>query len=155
MERELLRIRWISGPAGDADGPVLVSVTDLRLHAARDLPGAYLAAMRLRRAWPSLEGAVGMWLWGKPLQKRSGAVSVWQSAEDLDRFVRWPVHVAIMRKYREAGSITATSWQSERFIAAQAWQEAARFLVRGEAPAGADPSQGVVDDNCLTHKAER
>jgi hypothetical protein len=143
MRVGLLRIRWRSGPADGFGGPVLVSVTDFRLDAAPSLPGAYLAATRLRRAWPELQGAVGMWLWAKPLRKRSGAVSVWQSAEDLNRFVSWPVHVAIMRKYREAGRITATSWQAERFIAARVWREAARFLLDGETPAMGNPSKGV------------
>ncbi|HTD57978.1 MAG TPA: hypothetical protein VK672_03705 [Solirubrobacteraceae bacterium] len=120
---------------------MLVSVTDFRLNAAQDLPGAYRAAMRLRRAWPELEGAIGMWLWAKPLQKRSGSVSVWQREEDLSRFVRWPVHVAIMRKYREAGEMTSTSWHSERFAAAQTWQEAVRFLTIGEISERPNPSQ--------------
>jgi hypothetical protein len=121
---------------------VLVSVTDFRLYASRDLPGAYRAAMRLRRAWPELEGAVGMWLWAKPLQKRSGSVSVWRGAEDLSRFVRWPVHVEIMRKYREAGEITSASWHTERFVAAQAWQEAVRLLTIGETPERSNPQRG-------------
>jgi hypothetical protein len=132
MVSVLMRTPWRSGPANKAEGSVLVSVTDFRLNAARDLPGAYRAAMRLRGAWPELEGAVGMWLWAKPLQKRSGAVSIWQSEDDLSRFVRWSVHVAIVRKYREAGSMTSTSWHSERFVGAQIWQEAVRFLASGE-----------------------
>jgi hypothetical protein len=137
----LLRTPWRPGPANMTDGPVLVSVTDFRLHAARDLPGAYRAAMRLRRAWPELEGAVGMWLWAKPLQQRSGSVSVWRSEDDLNGFVRWPVHVAIMRKYREAGDLTSTSWYYERFISAQAWREAVRFLTIGETSERPNPNQ--------------
>jgi hypothetical protein len=132
MVNKLLRAPWREGPADGTDGPVLVSVTDFRLYAARDLPGAYRAAMRLRSAWPELEGAVGMWLWAKPLQKRSGSVSVWQHTEDLSRFVRWPVHGAIMRKYREAGDITSISWHSECFVADQVWREAVRCLTVGE-----------------------
>jgi hypothetical protein len=141
MVDKLLRAPWRPGAADRADGPVLVSVTDFRLYSARDLPGAYQAAMRLRRDWPELEGAVGMWLWAQPLQKRSGAVSVWQRSEDLSRFVRWPVHVAIMRKYREAGEITSISWHSDCFVAAQTWREAVRFLTVAEIPERPSPSQ--------------
>ncbi len=120
---------------------MLISLTDFRLDTARDLPGAYRAAMRLRGAWPELEGAIGLWLWAKPLQKRSGSVSVWRSEDDLSRFVRWPVHVAIMRKYRGAGTLTSTSWHAERFVAAQAWQEAVRLLTIGEIAGRRNPNQ--------------
>lgn len=132
MGNTLLRAPWVSGPAAGTDAPVLISVTDFRLTKARDLPGAYLAAMRLRREWPKLHGAVGMWLWGQPLAKRSGAVSVWQDEESLRRFVGWPVHVAIMRRYRGAGKLVATSWPAERFVAAHAWTVAATHLAANE-----------------------
>lgn len=128
----LLRAPWRPGPAAGADGPVLISVTDFRLTSARDLPGAYLAAMRLHRAWPDLQGAVGLWLWGQPLRRRSGAVSVWQDQEALRDFVTWPVHVAIMRKYRPAGKLTSTSWQAERFVPAEVWRSAKRHLAANE-----------------------
>jgi hypothetical protein len=134
MGSTLVRAPWRSGPAAATDGPVLISVTDFRLAKARDLPGAYLAAMRLRHAWPALEGAVGLWLWAEPLAKRSGAVSVWQGEEDLRRFVSWPVHVAIMRRYREAGQLTSASWHADRFLAAKAWQEATRRLAAEDLP---------------------
>jgi hypothetical protein len=111
---------------------VLVSVTDFRLAHTRDLPGAYVAGARLRHAWPRLEGAVGQWMWAQPLAKRSGAVSVWRSQEDLRRFVRWPVHVAIMRRYRDAGKLVSASWDVERFAAGPIWREAVRRLVAGE-----------------------
>ncbi len=137
----LLRTPWRPGQQDGADGPVLISVTDFRLNAARDLPGAYLAAMRLRRAWPDLEGAIGLWLWAKPLQLRSGSVSVWRSEEDLARFVRWPVHVAIMRKYRGAGRLTSQAWLADRFVAPQIWRDAARLLTGGDVSAHRAPDR--------------
>ncbi len=96
------------------------------------MPGAYMAAMRLQHAWPDLPGAVGLWLWGQPLRRRSGAVSVWQDEEALRHFVSWPVHVAIMRKYRDVGKLTSTSWTAERFIAAEVWQQATLHLATSE-----------------------
>jgi hypothetical protein len=127
-----LKTPWRSGPAHGTQGSVLISVTDLRLNTALDMPGAFLAAMRLRRAWPDLGGAVGMWLWARPLQKRSGAVSVWQGETDLLRFVRWPVHVAIMRHYRDAGELSSVSWDAEHFEGPEIWRKAARMLSDGE-----------------------
>jgi hypothetical protein len=128
MGRDLLRLPWKSGPSADFGGPVLVSVTDFHVRAARDVAGVYVTGLRLRRAWPELEGAVGIWLWGKPLQKRSGAVSVWRTADDLRRFVSWPVHVAIMRKYRGVGTITTRDWEADRFIPAEVWRAASLRL---------------------------
>jgi hypothetical protein len=134
METALIRAPWRAGPAADHHGPVLVSVTDMRIFRARDLPGAYVAAARLARAWPSLAGAVGLWLWGQPLRKRSGAVSVWIDEHALRDFITWPVHVAIMRKYRSAGALVSTSWQAERFDAPAIWRHAASSLDGGRLP---------------------
>jgi hypothetical protein len=136
----MLKMPWQAGPADRDGGPVLVSVTNFELSSARDLPGAYMAAMRLRRAWPDLKGAVGLWLWAKPLQKRSGSISIWQGEEDLMAFVRWPVHVAIMRKYRGRGMLTSVSWVVDRFVAEEVWNDAACRLANGEI-SGAPPGR--------------
>jgi hypothetical protein len=132
MVNGLLRFPWISGPAAGTDGQVLISVTDFRLAHTRDLPRAYLAGARLRHAWPRLQGAVGQWMWAQPLTKRSGAVSIWCTEEDLQRFVRWPVHVAIMHRYRTAGNLTSTAWHAEHFLAGPVWAEAAQRLTAGD-----------------------
>ena len=118
---------WTQGPSG-ADGSVLVSVTDFEVTDVRDRIGAWAQGLRLRRAWPSLPGAIGLWLWVKPLRRRSGSVSVWRSEDDLLRFVGWPRHVAIMRRYRGAGELTSATWWAERFDAQQIWAAAERRL---------------------------
>jgi hypothetical protein len=107
---------------------VLVSLTDLRMHRWRHVPGATLAGLRLRRAWPQMQGAVGLWLWSEPLRRRSGSISVWTSEEDLMRFVRWPVHVAIMSRYRDRGALTASSWEVDEFSRRDVLREAERRL---------------------------
>ena len=118
---------WTEGPCGP-DGSVLVSVTDFEVTDMRDRIGAWVLGLRLRRAWPSMSGAIGLWLWVKPLRRRSGSVSVWRSEEDLRRFVGWPRHVAIMRRYRGAGELTSATWWAERFDATQIWTAAERRL---------------------------
>ena len=118
---------WTEGPSG-ADGSVLVSVTDFEVTDVRDRIGAWVQGLRLRCAWPSMPGAIGLWLWVKPLRRRSGSVSVWRSEEDLRRFVGWPRHVAIMRRYRGAGELTFATWWAERFDAPQIWAAAERRL---------------------------
>jgi hypothetical protein len=116
---------WIDGPAHPDDQPVLVSFTDFHVPGLRDTMGAWVQGFRLRRAWPTMPGALGLWLWAKPLRRRSGSVSVWRSEDDLRRFVAWPRHVAIMRSYRNAGELTSTMWWAERFDPAEIWAAAA------------------------------
>jgi hypothetical protein len=71
-----------------------------------------------------MQGAVGLWLWSLPLQQRGGSISVWLSEDDLQRFVRWPVHLAIMRENRDTGRVRAATWHAELFVAADTWAEA-------------------------------
>jgi hypothetical protein len=106
----MLRTRWTPGPAAGVAGPVLVSVTDFRASRPLDLPSVYRAGLTLRRAWPDLTGAVGMWLWTEPLQGRCGSVSIWQDEQALHRFVAWPDHVTIMRRFRGRGRLRSTTW---------------------------------------------
>jgi hypothetical protein len=103
---------------------VVVSLTDFAVFRARDLPRVWRTGMRLRRSWPQMQGAVGLWLWSLPLQQRGGSISVWLSEDDLQRFVRWPVHLAIMRENRDTGRLRAATWHAKRFVAADTWAEA-------------------------------
>lgn len=110
----LVRAGWKAGPCAEHAGGVVVSFTDFTFARWRDLPYAWLAAMRLRRTWPRLEGAVGLMLWAKPLSRRSGSISIWTSEADLRRFVSSPVHAAITRRYRSRMTGTSLTWQSDR-----------------------------------------
>ncbi|MFJ4280460.1 hypothetical protein [Streptomyces massasporeus] len=83
---------------------MIVSATDFTPGRRRDLPGIARRGMALRRHWPRLEGAVGMWLWAMPVAGRCGSVSVWTGRRALAGFVRLPEHVAIMDEYRERGT---------------------------------------------------
>ena len=104
-----------AGPAAAPDGEVLVSVTDFTRDHLLDTPGVVATGLRLRLGWYAMRGAVGLWLWSIPLSRRSGSISVWESEDDLRGFVGLPKHVAIMRHYRERGSLRSTSWVAERF----------------------------------------
>ncbi|WP_067816429.1 hypothetical protein [Actinomadura kijaniata] len=124
----MMRTRWIPGPAADTEGPVLVSVTEFTGDAFRDVPAIYRAGLELSRAWPRLDGAVGTWLWARPLGRASGSVSVWEDEAALRRFVSWAPHVAIVRRFRDRGRVRATTWHADRFAGDEAWREAVRFL---------------------------
>jgi heme-degrading monooxygenase HmoA len=108
---------WREGPAARHTGPLVVSLTDFRAHHARDLPSVYLAGLRLREGWYAMPGAIGLWLWGQPLQRRGGSLTIWESNDDLRRFVSLPAHVAIMRRYRDRGTIASDTWEMNRFEA--------------------------------------
>lgn len=126
--RGLLVAGWRPGPADGMAGPVLVSVTDFTSASPLDLPRVYRDGLRLRRGWPELEGAVGVWLWSLPLARRSGSVSVWQDRQALRRFVSWPPHVATMRRFRGRGELRSTTWEAEAFDATDVWRAARRWL---------------------------
>ena len=110
-----LMTRWTPGPAREAGGPVVVSVTDFTSHRRRDYPSVIATGLRLQMGWYALRGAVGLRLWSLPLAGRSGSISVWESAEALREFVALPAHIEIMRRYRDRGRLRSTTWNSERY----------------------------------------
>jgi len=75
-----------------------------------------------------MPGAVGLWLWSLPFERRSGSVSVWTSEEDLRRFVTLPAHVAIMRRFKKAGRLRSATWRTDRFAAAATMGRARRWI---------------------------
>jgi heme-degrading monooxygenase HmoA len=122
---------WRNGPRQDASGPVFVSVTDFVADRWRDLPRIYWEALRLRSGWPTLPGAVGLCLWTKPLQRRSGSVSLWHDEDDVRAFIGTPLHVAIMKRNRGHGTLVATSWTESTAVSRRTvWQRAAARLAR-------------------------
>ncbi|GGS79894.1 hypothetical protein GCM10010156_43340 [Planobispora rosea] len=118
----MLRSRWIAGPAAPEPGPLLVSLTDFQLDRLLDLPGAARRGLALSRLWPSLPGAVGMWLWTDPPARRVGSLSVWRGEADLAGFVRLREHVQIMRAYRDRGTLRSRTWEIDALDHAAVWR---------------------------------
>ncbi|MEC3918121.1 hypothetical protein [Nocardia sp. CDC160] len=112
-----LLLPWKPGPTPNPEGPVFVSVTDFLAQSQEDWLEIYRAGDELATAWPIMQGAVGLWLWGKPGELRGGSVSVWESERDMRRFVRWPKHTEIVRAWRGRVGIGVASWQAETFDA--------------------------------------
>jgi hypothetical protein len=113
---------------------VFVSVTDFRVHKLRDIPSVAAAGARLRRGWPQLPGAVGLWTWIDLPQRRVGSVSVWTSEADLSRFLGSPEHVAIMKKFRARMAGSSTAWRADRFTRADIWRRAKSRITAMPAP---------------------
>jgi hypothetical protein len=84
--------------------------------------------MKLAESWPIMRGAVGLWLWGKQVEWRGGSLSVWESHADLRRFIRWPVHVDIMKNWRGRIRVRSAGWDDERFVPAQAWLRSETYM---------------------------
>ena len=124
LTRLILQIPWKPGPAADTNGPAVVSVTELTLDHAHHLPGAYRNGLRLRRDWPWTPGAVGLWGWTRPWQRRLGAVSVWRTDSDLRSFLILPEIVALRQAYRSLGVVRSVKWTVPRFNPAEVWDDA-------------------------------
>ncbi|MFE3957257.1 hypothetical protein ACFXPS_24115 [Nocardia sp. NPDC059091] len=108
---------WNPGPNHQFSGPVFVSVTDFLASSDTESREIYTTGLELGKTWPVMQGAVGLWLWGRPAEFRGGSISVWESERDMRRFVRWPVHTAIVRAWRGRVGIDVDSWQAETFDA--------------------------------------
>ena len=119
---------WKAGRPNAARGAVHVSMNDYLIHRLRDVPRVAREGLRLRRRWPELEGALGLWMASFRFGRRQVSVSIWRSPEDLRRFVQSPEHVRIMREFRDAGALHTVAWTSERFDRTLGWRQAADRL---------------------------
>lgn len=120
-----LRIPWKRGPGCGPSAVVAITRTDF--DRFRDMPGAALAALRLRRAFPSTPGAIGLSLAMQPLARRSWSISVWETEEHLRRFLGSRSHVEVVRHYRSNVRVNSSVSTVERFQLQQAWRIARRL----------------------------
>jgi hypothetical protein len=126
---------WRAGPViSDPSQPVYVSVTDFRINHPQHALGAWRTGLRFRRAWPRVDGAIGLWLWSEPLELRSGAVSIWRSETDLTRFLRSPVHRAIVARDRTRMHGASTGWIAARPDREAIWEQAVAVLRSASRP---------------------
>nr|WP_063571723.1 hypothetical protein [Luteibacter rhizovicinus] len=126
--------RWSNGPESPDANDVFVSVTRFRAFRLTDLPRIALAGFALKRHWRELPGAIGTWLWVDIGERSSGSVSVWRAESDMRRFVRWPPHVEIVKRYRATGVMSSTAWVAPRFDPSAVRREAAQWLTGAATP---------------------
>ena len=119
---------WLPGPSDGTQSPVVVSFIDFQSDSDEDLRQIAELGMKLAESWPIMRGAVGLWLWLKPAERRGGSLSIWDSNADLRRFIRWPVHVALMENWRGRVRVQSASWDDQRFVPARAWLRAEAHL---------------------------
>jgi hypothetical protein len=122
-------VPWAPGPERvRADTELLVSVTEFTARRPSTLPGVFAYGLRLRQGWFAMDGAVGLFLWSQPGQLRGGSVSVWRDEAALRRFVRLPLHAAIVRKFRDRVGVKSTSWTQISVQPAELKLASARLL---------------------------
>jgi hypothetical protein len=124
----ILGTDWVPGPSDGTPAPVVVSFTDFHSGSEEEWQQIAALGMKLAESWPIMRGAVGLWLWGKHGELRGGSLSVWDSQADLRRFIRWPVHVAIMKNWRGRIGVRSASWDDERFVPSRAWLRAEAYI---------------------------
>ena len=120
----LLGTDWLPGPSDGTQSPVVVSFIDFHSRFRRGLAANTELGMKLAQSRPIMRGAVGLWLWLKPAERRGGLLSIWDSNADLRRFIRWPVHVALIKNWRARVRVQSASLDDQRFVPAQAWLRA-------------------------------
>jgi hypothetical protein len=103
-------------------------MNDYLIHRYRDVVRVGLEGLRLRAAWQEIEGALGLWVAAFRGGRRQVSISVWRSAEDLKQFVRSPVHLRIMKEFKDAGVLYTSAWKAERCDADLAWAQAVERL---------------------------
>lgn len=118
-----LNALWKTGARPPRTGPVHVSMNDYLIHRLRDVPRVAREGLRLRRLWPRTEGALGLWVASFRDGRRQVSISVWRTSEDLQRFVRSPEHLRIMREFKDAGALHTNAWTAECFDPALIWRQ--------------------------------
>lgn len=120
---------WVDA-ASTETGPLVVSVTRLRLARWRDVPAFLRAAMRLRREFPDVPGAVTLGLAAEPWRRTFWTLSAWRDEESLKAYVRSPGHAAAMRRFARAmADPVSARWTSDG--GRPSWEYAVRRLDEG------------------------
>lgn len=133
-----IRLGWKRGPSA-APGGLTVSATKFVYARRRDMPMVALFGQRLRRAWGARPGAVGLFVASEPLRRVTYSVSAWNSRDDLQRFLRSPEHVKLVRRYRpHLAESTSVLWETEDGDPDRLWREG---LERLHALGRPDPEQ--------------
>jgi hypothetical protein len=64
-----------------------------------------------------------------PLALRTGSISVWSDEAALRRFVGLPLHVDVMRRNRDRGTVRSATWAVEEFDAAEQRERARTWIL--------------------------
>ena len=107
----------------------MVSATRFLYRSRRYLPMVGLHATRLRRAWGTRAGSIGLFTGAELRRPVTYSLSVWRNRDDLRDFLRAPEHAKLMRDFRDRlESSTSVVWDMDEFTPDSAWREGLRRL---------------------------
>jgi heme-degrading monooxygenase HmoA len=129
----MLYSKWKAGACTESEGRRLVAATRFAFRRVRDLPFVVRHGLRFRRDWAEIQGAVGVLLAVDLRRRTTYSVSVWESEEDLNRWLRSAGHVEVIRKYgHRVEDSTATIWWVDDFKVRGAWKMAHQQLAAAD-----------------------
>ena len=114
---------WQAGPAAAPDD-TLVSFTDFRVRRFRDLVPVVKTAREIYRQWERRPGSLGLVLWVRPLKRRLGSLSAWDSEASLKAWINSADHAQAVRANRpHMRNVASATWTAKRFDLDEAWHE--------------------------------
>lgn len=121
---------WQRGPASDANGPFMISLTQYTPGHLTDVPDIWRASERLGDQLAEIDGAVGVMTYIQPGRRHVGSLSMWADDKGLTAFIKLPYHLEIMNKYSSRGLPirSARWWTDERLPIHAALNESLRML---------------------------
>jgi hypothetical protein len=153
VDPDVLATDWFPGPLDGSLAPVVVSFTDFQARSEQDVAEIFQIGLKLAESWPIMHGAVGLWLWGRPTELRGGSVSVWESARALRQFVRWPVHMRVLKEWRDRIDTATEIWLDTRFDPSKAWSRAEIHMRKPHPGPGIhEPGHGLADRDRLLRR---
>ena len=126
---KLGQFSWKAGPVTAVSGPIFVSATRFTFTSVWLMPMVAWHGIALIRAWPTLEGALGVAAAIRVLKLTTYTVTAWESETAFRRWLGSPQHRVLMRDYRDKiKSSSAATWTVENFDPLDAWEEAKQRL---------------------------
>jgi hypothetical protein len=120
---------WKAIRQPDPEATYFVMATHLPLTGHRHIPRFLADTARIRRQLAASDGLVGYSLDARPLRKRFGTVSAWESREDAQAFARAEPHATIMRaRPGRMGPSRFRSWEASGRQVPVSWAEARAHL---------------------------
>jgi len=98
----MITLPWIPGPAATTAPPTprTVMASRLELSRLRHVPAFLIASIRLRRAIPHANGAIGLGLRARPLARTFWTLSAWTDQQALQAYNHSPLHREIVERFR-------------------------------------------------------
>ena len=123
----MIRSKWKAGPVCPAAQTVVVSATQFLYRRWHYLLMVGFHGGRLRRAWGSRRGSIGLFTGVELARPLTYSLSVWRSYDDLAEFMRAPEHAKLMRDFRDRlENSTSVIWEMDDFTPDAAWHEGLR-----------------------------